>query len=936
MSETPAAQTSAHFATPVSAHSAATDPSVGLSSAEAQRRLATDGPNVIDSAPPVPFWRKIVAQFTDPLVSLLLIAIAISLAAWGIEGFAGVPVDAVVIALIVIANAIIGLVQEEKAADAVAALSEMTASESTVLRDGRPQVIATQDLVVGDILLLSEGDSVGGDGELLDAHELAIQESSLTGESEAVAKFPGKVPPDTPIGDWTNMVFASTAVIRGTGTALVTGTAMATEIGAISTMLAETKSEPTPLQRELSRVSKMLGIAVIAIAVTVMAALFVINDVQHLSEAVTILLLGVSMAVAAVPEGLPAILSIVLALGVQAMAKRHAVVKDLHSAETLGSASVIASDKTGTLTKNQMTVVAAHTASGNMTFTGEGYDSNGTITVNGNTDDAELELAEMLLAGALANDATLVNKQGTWEITGDPTEAALLVATRKNAAADASGWTRINEVPFSSERKMMSAVCQSETAIRVFAKGAPDVLIQHCTRFKVGSSTKLLTDDMRAELTATVEDLSAQAYRTLAMAVSAPLTEAQANADGAKLEENLVFLGIVGIIDPPRQEAKEAVAQAHGAGIRTVMITGDHPVTAAAIAEKLGIAPETAPGQLPTVLTGADLDAMDDRDWQEQVPKVNVYARVAPAHKLRLIETMQAERQVVAMTGDGVNDAPALKTADIGIAMGITGTEVTKEAANMVLANDNYATIIEAVRRGRNIFANITKFLRYLLSSNIGEVFTIFFGVVLASALGIAGASTEAVVLPLVATQVLWINLITDTGPALAMGMDPDVDDAMSQRPRDINEPILNRRAWLDIFVTGAVMGLVTLLSIDLCLPGGMIGEITMGGDVFGTDDIETARTVGMTTLVFCQLFNAFNARSYTASAFHSLFSNAWLWGSVVLGVALQVALVYVPLLQTAFSTAPIDGMHWLVSVVLSSVTLWVQELIKTMRRMRG
>lgn len=928
---------------------AATDSAVGLSTEEAAARQAAHGENVIASAPPTPLWRKVAAQFADPLVSLLLIAIVISLVAWGIEGFSGLPIDAIVIALIVVANAIIGLVQEAKAADAVAALSAMTAAESSVLRDGRTQVIPTKDLVVGDILLLAEGDAVGADGKLLASHELAIQESSLTGESEAVDKFPGEVPPDTPIGDRTNMVYSSTAVIRGTGTAEVTAIAMDTEIGAISTMLAQTTSEATPLQRELARVSKLLGIAVIAIAVLVMAALFLINDVQHVSEAVTILLLGVSMAVAAVPEGLPAILSIVLAIGVQAMANRNAVVKDLHSAETLGSASVIASDKTGTLTKNEMTVVAAHTASGAVTVTGEGYNPDGAIEFDAQAEtapetqaDATTELSRMLRAGALANDATLTHTDGRWDITGDPTEAALLVAARKTLPGadpvDVTQWRRVNEVPFSSDRKMMSAVCESTTDghFHVFTKGAPDVLIQHCTRIAVGSGSRVLDDDTRKELTQIVEKLSAKAYRTLAMAVSEPISAEQAAAGGEGLEENLIFLGTVGIIDPPRQEAKQAVAEAHRAGIRTVMITGDHPVTAAAIADQLGIAPGTAPGQLPKVLTGTDLDALADADWAQQVARVNVYARVAPAHKLRLIETMQAENQVVAMTGDGVNDAPALKTADIGIAMGITGTEVTKEAANMVLADDNYATIIAAVRRGRNIFANITKFLRYLLSSNIGEVITIFFGVVLAGFLGITGASTEAVVLPLVATQVLWINLITDTGPALAMGMDPDVDNSMSKAPRDINEPILNQRAWWDIVVMGIVMGAVTLFAMDLCLPGGLVGEFTLGGDRFGADSIETARTVALTTLVFCQLFNAFNARSYTASAFHSLFSNKWLWGAVVLGVLLQVALVYTPLLQTAFSTTPIDLIHWGVAVVLSSLTLWVQEIMKAVRRARS
>ncbi|MDO5736279.1 MAG: cation-translocating P-type ATPase [Propionibacteriaceae bacterium] len=897
------------------------DPATGLSADEAGRRLEAHGPNTLRQKAAEPLWHKVVRQFQDPLVYLLLVAMAISFAAWLAEGAKGLPIDAIVIAVIVIANAVIGFVQERKAADAVAALASMTEVMSTVLRGGQLNSVASSDLVKGDILALSEGDSVGADARLITATSLRVQESSLTGESEAVTKSIDVLQGETAIGDRRNMVFKGTAVVQGVGRAVVTSTGMDTEMGAIAEMLERTESEPSPLQREVAAVSKTLGAAVIAIAVVVMVALALINGVDSAEDLVTILLLGVSLAVAAVPEGLPAILSLVLAIGVQALTKRNAVMKDLHSVETLGSASVICSDKTGTLTRNEMTLRTVVTASGELAFSGTGYRPDGKV-LGDVSEDALYEARTVLVGGSLANNAELREEEG-WGIQGDPTEGAFLVAQRKfdGAPERVRAYERLGEVPFTSERKMMSVLDrEAETGVRwLFSKGAPDVVVTRCTRVQVGHDSIPLDEEQRAIIGATVDRLSSEGYRTLAVAHRALQDDQNDDVDDG-YETDLVFVGVVGIMDPPREEAAAAIKEAHRAGIRTVMITGDHPVTAARIAADLGL---VEPGA--RTLTGAELDKLDDAEFQQATRETSIYARVAPEHKLRIVDALQADRLVVAMTGDGVNDAPALKAADIGVAMGITGTEVTKEAATMILADDNYATIVDAVRQGRAIFDNIRKFLRYLLSSNMGEVTTVFFGVVLAGFLGIEDAAAAgAIAVPLLATQILWINLVTDSGPALAMGVDPEDGDVMARSPRGPDDRIIDRHMWQRVGFIGLVMGAVTLLTIDFFLPGGLVE---------GSDSLAVARTAGFTTLVFAQLFNAFNARSDLTSAFTHLFSNRWLWGSIALAAALQVAVVQVPFLQTAFGTASLDLAHWGVAIAMASVVLWAEELAKLVRR---
>jgi magnesium-transporting ATPase (P-type) len=900
----------------------------GLIHAEAARRLEGAGPNQLDASRPTPAWRKFLGQFADPLIYLLLGAIAVSLVAWILDGAEGVPSEVIVIAVIVVANATLGYVQEARAEQAVAALQRMAAATSTVVRDGRQETIPSVDLVVGDVLLLTEGDAVSADARLVEASSLTLAEAALTGESEPVLKAVDPVPGATGVGDRLNMVFSGTAVTRGRGRAVVTATGMATEMGTVARLLADTEQERTPLQREVDRVGRMLGVAVVVIAVVVVGAILLSADIEGVADLVDVLLIGVSLAVAAVPEGLPAVLSVVLALGVQRMAGQRAIVKRLSSVETLGSASVICSDKTGTLTKGEMTIVKIVTPSGEIDVTGSGYRPEGDLRVDGRALDDQLVLGEaafVLAAGSLANDAELIREDGEWTIRGDPTEAAFLVAEAKIEGlpeARGSRFERVGEVPFSSERKLMSTMAadvEREGRIAVVTKGAPDVLLGRCTHERVGGEARPLTDARRTELLETVDRLADLALRTLAVA-DRPLPDVEPPPEDDSIERELVYLGMVGIIDPPREEALAAIAEASAAGIRVLMITGDHPRTALRIAGDLDIVGDDA-----GALSGTDIDAVDDEGLRDAVRRISVYARVAPEHKLRIVDALQADGAIVAMTGDGVNDAPALKSADIGVAMGVTGTDVAKEAAHMILADDNFATIVAAVREGRAIFANIRRFLRFLLSSNIGEVLTMFFGVVLAGLIGLDVAS-GAVAVPLLATQILWINLLTDTAPALAIGVDPPPDDVMARPPRGVDDRVIDAAMWIGIMWVGLVMAAVTLLALDLRLPGGLVERA-------GSADIVEARTVAFTTLVLAQLFNCFNARSDRVSAFHRPFTNPLLWGAVALSLALQVAVVQLPFLNRAFETAPLAFGDWLVCAGLASLVLWASEGKKLLQR---
>jgi potassium/sodium efflux P-type ATPase len=893
----------------------------GLPSGEAAARLERYGPNQLDASSPTPRWRKLLAQFADPLIYLLLGAVVVSLGAWVLEGREEIPFEAIVIAAIVILNAVLGYVQEARAEQAVAALQRMAAASAGVLRDGREQEVPATEVVPGDILVLAEGDAVAADARLVEAASLMVAEAPLTGESEAVTKQVAPLDGPAGIGDRVNMVFDGTAVTRGRGRAVVTATGMSTEMGNIARLLEHTEEERTPLQREVDRVGRALGIAVIVIAAVVMGAILFTSEINRPSDLVDVLLVGVSLAVAAVPEGLPAILSVVLALGVQRMARKKAIVKRLSSVETLGSASVVCSDKTGTLTKSEMTIVTAVTPSGQVEVTGSGYRPDGKLLAGGReVDDESLvdEVRYLFAGGSLPNDAVLEDEDGEWKVQGDPTEAAFLVAEAKLGVTEArrARFERVGEIPFTSERKLMSTFesdSEREGRIDLVTKGAPDVLLSRCTHERVAGGRRPLTDVRRQEVLAVVDRLADQALRTLAVAYR-PLPDRERPAEDESMESELVYLGVVGIIDPPRPEAKTAIEEARQAGVRVIMITGDHPRTARRIATELGIVEDGA-----TVVSGAEIEDFDAAGLVEAVRAASVFARVAPEHKLRIVDALQADENIVAMTGDGVNDAPALKSADIGVAMGMTGTDVTKEAADMILADDNFATIIAAVREGRAIFANIRKFLRFLLSSNIGEVFTMFFGVVLAGLIGLDQLD-EALAVPLLATQILWINLLTDTGPALAMGVDPPPDDVMRTPPRRITDRVIDRDMWIGILWVGLVMAVVTLAALDLRLPGGLFE---------GSGDIVEARTMAFTTLVLAQLFNCFNARSDRTSAFRQLFTNPLLWGAIGISVLLQVAVVQIPFLNESFGTTPLAVTDWLVCVGLASVVLWADEAKK-------
>jgi Ca2+-transporting ATPase len=912
------------------------DAQSGLTQQEAGARLARYGRNELAAGKTIPAWRRFLEQFQDVLVILLLIATAISATLWFIERESALPYEAIAILAVLLLNAIMGYVQQSRAQQAVAALQRMSAPKASVVRDAVQQSIAATELVPGDVILVEEGNTVPADARLIDSVALQAAEAALTGESLPVTKDGATIAAEVPPGDQNNMVFSGTSITYGHGRAVVTATGMETQLGRIAQMLNETAVETTPLQKELAQVGKLLGIIVVGIAIVMIATIIIVEDVHGLSAIFDVLIVGVALAVAAVPEGLPACVTAVLSVGVQRMAKRNAIVRHLAAVETLGSANVIASDKTGTLTKNEMTVRVIVTASGRVNLTGTGYAPQGDIgrvgpagEDSGMTIDGALrtELRRALAVGDRANNAVLQQRDGCWSVAGDPTEGALIVAARKvglESDALARRFQRVDEVPFSSDRKLMTTVHTDaeQERLLVFTKGAPDVLLERCSHELVGEQAVALDPARRAEIRNRSQELASQALRTLGVAYRSLPTDAQAGGKAdPRLEQELVFAGLIGMIDPPRAEAREAVALARAAGIRPMMITGDHPVTAAVIALELGVSDERR------VETGAELEKMSDEQLRTAVRETSVYARVSPSHKLRLVQALQRSGAIVAMTGDGVNDAPALKSADIGVAMGITGTDVSRQAADIVLADDNFATIVAAVEEGRGIFANIRKFLRYLLASNMGEVMTMFFGVLLGERLGLSGTEPGTMVLPLLPTQILWINLVTDGGPALALGVDPADPEVMTQRPRPRGESVITRSMWVEILLSGAIIAAGTLLVLDASLPGGFIA---------GRGSIVHAQTMAFNTLAFFSMFMVFNARSEERSAFVGLFSNKWLWGAVLLSLALQAAVIYVPFLQHAFSTAPLSARDWLVCAGVGSSVLWLRELSKVVLRNSG
>jgi P-type Ca2+ transporter type 2C len=901
-----------------------TDLAQGLSSEQVAGRLVRYGPNQLKAASPVPAWRKLLDQFADPLVYLLLAAVVASLIAWLLEGRHGVPFEVIAILAIVVANGVLGYVQSERADAAIAALQQMLAVSARVMRDGIVQQVRAEEVVPGDLLVLAEGDAICADARLVDVFSLMTMEASLTGESEPVTKSVERVDGPALVGERVNTVFSGTSVVRGKGRAVVTATAMDTEMGSIAHLLDTGQPDKTPLQRDVARIGTMLGAAVVIIAAVIMVTIWLTASIDSAADVIDVGLIGVSLAVAAVPESLPAVMSVVLALGVQRMARQRALVTKLSSVETLGSACVVCSDKTGTLTTNEMSIDTVVTSSGQAhlvaTPAGPAWQVGDGVLGAGTLYD---EVRAVLVRGCLANDATIqVGDHGT-VVQGDPTDGAFLLAAPALGVTttELTKCRRVGEIAFTSQRKRMSSLVagnEVDSPVELITKGAPDVILTLCSHEAVGAEIVALTAVRRRGISSTIDRLADQGLRTIAVAYR--ILDGEPENIDESIESNLVYVGVVGMMDPARPEARQAIVEARRAGIRTVMITGDHPRTAARIASDIGLGDGSGP-----IVTGANLDDLDDESLRRLAQSINVYARVSPEHKLRIVNALRAEQLVVAMTGDGVNDAPALKAADIGVAMGISGTDVTKQAADMILTDDNFATIVAAVKEGRAIFANIRTFLRFLLSSNIGEVFTMFFGVLGADALGLIG-NGETIVVPLLATQILWINLLTDVAPALALGVDPPPHDVMDHPPRRLSDRVIGRSMWVGIVWIGLVTAAVTLIALDLGLAGGLLG---------GSGSIDYGRTMAFTTLVLAQLFNAFNSRSDETSAVHQLFANRWLWAAVGMSLLLQIAVVELPVLHRPFHTERLGFGDWLTCIGLGAVVLLAAELMKALVRVR-
>ncbi|WP_235919119.1 cation-translocating P-type ATPase [Heliomicrobium undosum] len=926
----------------------------GLNEREAEERLGRVGPNALREAEAVPLWRRLLAQFTDFMILVLLAATAIS-------AFLGEMADAITILVIVVMNAVLGFVQEYRAEQSLEALKKLTAPEARVLRENREMRVAAHTIVPGDVVLLEAGDRVPADLRLLEVHDLEIDESPLTGESLPVCKQPDPITAaGVGIGDMDNMAFSGTSVTRGRGRGLVVATGMQTEMGRIAHLIESVGDDMTPLQRRLDELGKILVVLCLAICLVVVAiGLYQGEPVYRM------VLTGVSLAVAAIPEGLPAIVTIVLAIGVQRMIRSRAIIRKLPAVETLGCATAICSDKTGTLTQNQMTVRQVWVSGERVDVSGQGIEPVGeffaerhdlavgaegagvgfaggtgfaggagasrvagvaVLTGGANqlrnstgpgdaaTGTGWADLDDLLRASVLCNNARLTGGEpsrsrkgasfwgsrkknggeapaGDWALMGDPTEGALLVLAAKGGFLHQdveAEFDRVEELPFDSDRKRMTVIVRDgKGQMMAFVKGAPETVLSRCAFARWNGSEAPLDDDRRRRILDENERMADEALRVLAIACR-PLPAGMPVDKLMEIaEEDLTFLGLAGMMDPPRPGVRQAVERCGQAGIRTIMITGDHPVTALAVARELGISSRS-----DEVLTGACLDELDDRQLEEKVPRVAVYARVSPAHKLRIVRALKSRGHVVAMTGDGVNDAPAVKEADIGVAMGKAGTDVTKEASSMVLSDDNFVTIVTAVEQGRAIYDNIRKFIRYLLSCNAGEVLVMFL------------ASLMALPLPLLPVQLLWVNLVTDGLPAMALGVDTPDPDVMRRPPRHPKESILAGGLGRNILIWGTYCGLATL-------------AVFAWGIYLG--DLPLARTMAFCTLTFFQLFYVFDCRSDRYSVFElGWFTNPSLIGAVCLSGLMQLAVVYLPPLQRIFQTVPLEPTHWLVILFFS------------------
>lgn len=876
----------------------------GLTTEEAEARLAEQGPNELTPPHRISAWLIFWRQWQNLLIIILLLAT-------GISFWLGEHLDAVVILAIVVACVFLGFIQEYRAEKAAAALQELAAPQATVRREGEEIVLPAREVVPGDILLLHTGDRVAADARLLEAVNLMIDEAILTGESTPVTKDPGAVlAPDTPIGDRRNLVFGGTVVAYGRGMAVVTATGMATEFGRIARLLGEVREEATPLERRLTLIGRVLSGLCLGVA-----ALATILGILKGYGWIPMLIWGISLAVAAVPESLPAVVTGALAIGTTRMAKRKAIVKRLPAVETMGCTTVICTDKTGTLTKNEMTARQLYLDHRFVEVTGSGYKPEGHFYTR---DLEELTLAHPVLFAAariaiLCNDANLRQEGERWHLRGDPTEGALLTLGLKAGLQPErlyQDYPRVAEIPFDSDRKRMATIHQDRQGFLLCLKGAPESILPYCQRQLTLQGEQPLTAADREDIMAAGSAMAADALRVLGLAYRR--LERLPAADPALEEEDLVWVGLVGLLDPPRPEAKEAVRLCHRAGIRVIMVTGDHPQTAAAIARELHILPRE--GGL--LLTGPEVDRLSAAELQEVARRAQVFARVSPDHKLRLVAALKAQGEVVAMTGDGVNDAPALKQADIGVAMGLTGTEVTKETAAMILADDNFATLVAAVEEGRAIYDNIRKYLLYLLSCNLAEVVIL------------TGAFFLGLPLPLLALQILWINLTTDGLPALALGVDPKAPNIMDRPPRPVTESLFNRDFNILAAVIAAYKTLVLLPLFAyywLANPAGIAAPELR---------LVHAQTVVFTGLVLLELVNAFNCRSIRLSLFQvGVLKNRFLLVAVSISLLLMVAVVQWAPLEILFHTVPLAWWEWLLLLGLSLLLIPVTELVKWWRR---
>jgi Ca2+-transporting ATPase len=877
----------------------ATDLAGGLSREAAARRLEEYGPNELQEKK----GRSALAIFFEQFKGLI---IWVLIAAALISGFLEEWVDALAILAIVLLNALLGLIQEYKAERSLAALRKLSAPSAKVVRAGSARLIAVRDLVPGDLVELEAGDYVPADSRLVRrTANFAVQEASLTGESTPVAKTEdGLEPKDIPLADRTNMVYMGTSVVAGKARAVVVETGMRTELGRIAGLIQDIRKVTTPLQKRLERFGKWI----IYLCFGLVSLVFALELLRG-GALLDMFLTSVSLAVAAIPEGLPAVVTIALALGVQRMVQRNVLIRKLPSVETLGSATVICSDKTGTLTKNEMTVRAVWTSGRLFEVTGSGYEPKGEFRVGGEAVRPEdhPDLVKCLTFGVLCNNAQLAHEDGRTSIFGDPTEIAIL-----SAAAKAKIWKKeeehlyelTEEIPFDSERKKMSIVRRhGDGELFVFTKGAPDILLDDCTYILEGGIERPLTEEDRRRVRDANDALSNQALRVLAVA-SRTLEKRPPSFDAATVERELTFCGLLAMIDPPRPEVKDAIEKCRSSGIRTVMITGDHRNTAVAIARELGFYADSS-----LALTGDEVDRIDDEELDRSVERIAVYARVSPEHKLRAVRSWKRKGEVVAMTGDGVNDAPAVKEADIGVAMGITGTDVTKEVSDMVITDDNFASIVAAVEEGRGIYDNIKKFIHYLLSCNLGEILVMFV------------ASLLAFPVPLLPIQILWVNLVTDGLPALALGIDPVSPGIMDRPPRKIDEPVITTSRALMMAFQG---GLIALCSLSAFL---VVYAVENEG-------IELARTAALATLACSQLFHAFNCRNMHESLFRiGVFSNPKLVIATLGSFALQVSIIYAPFLQPIFKTRALGLGDLGLIMVFSSLPFWVMEAVKALNR---